>query len=427
MTETTAGSGLGRLGAAGAAVAGAAAVTNGFAYLVPMLGARHLPAEELSVLATVLALVAIAGVTGVGLQMAVAVHCARHPGASTTRVSIVTTAVTAAGLSAAAPLLNTTLRLPVEVVALLVGLTVPVVLAGGWLGELQGEERFVRLAWGMGALALGRYAGMVAALVVGADVVGTLVAGLVTAYAVLPVLAVVARRGRGRQRATGGPERVGLRIGRVMSAGTAALAMLVVSYADLILARLLLPAAESGAYSVGTVLTKGALWAPQVVTVLALPRMARRDSTTRTRALAVVGGCGVVLVVGSALAGGLAFRLAGGENYAALGRYAPFFAATGALYALVFVQINAQIAVGARWPSTPLWAATGGLALVAVFLAPHTFSGIMWSSLSAAAVTTLVMTVLGRATARKGRAAADDADRLVPAQELGRSAQNLAG
>ncbi|MER7460249.1 polysaccharide biosynthesis protein [Micromonospora sp. NPDC126480] len=390
MTDTTAGSGLSRLGAAGAAVAGAAAVTNGFAYLVPMLGARRLAAEELSVLATVLALVAIAGVTGVGLQMAVAVHCARHPGTSATRVSIVTTAVTAGVLVAAAPLLTTALRLPGVVVALLVGLTVPVVLAGGWLGELQGEERFVRLAWGMGALALGRYAGMVTALLLGADVVGTLAVGLLTGYAALPVLAWIARRGR-HTAGGGGPERPGLRIGRVLSAGTAALAMLVVSYADLILARQLLPEAESGAYAVGTVLTKGALWAPQVVTVLALPRLAVGHRRTRTVALAVVGGCGVLLVLASALAGGLAFRLAGGADYADLGRYAPWFAATGALYALVFVLVNARIAAGARWPSAPLWVATLALAGLATLVAPRSLAGIMWCALAVAAGTALVM------------------------------------
>ena len=47
--------------------------------------------------------------------------------------------------------------------------------------------------------------------------------------------------------------------------------------------------------------------------------------------------CGLVLVLASTLAGGLAFRLAGGPAYAHLGRYAPLFAAIGALYAVAFV------------------------------------------------------------------------------------------
>jgi hypothetical protein len=46
------------------------------------------------------------------------------------------------------------------------------VLAGRRLGELQGDERFLRLALGMGVLAAGRYAGFVAALLLGAGLTG---------------------------------------------------------------------------------------------------------------------------------------------------------------------------------------------------------------------------------------------------------------
>ncbi|MFG1869924.1 MATE family efflux transporter [Micromonospora arborensis] len=415
MTETTAGSSPGRLGAAGAAVAVAAMVTNGLAYLLPMLGARHLSAEELSVLATVLALVAIAGVAGVGLQMAVAVHRARQPGTPTRQVTLVTAAVAAGVVVVATPLMLTALRLSLTVVALVAATTFAVVLAGRWLGELQGDQRFLRLAWAMGVFAVGRYAGMIVTLVLGAGVVDTLVAGLVTAYLVLPVLAWIARPA-----ATNGASSIEapLRIRQVMSAGTAALAMLVVSYADLIFARQLLSAADSGAYSVGTVLTKGALWAPQVITVLALPRLAIGDSRLRTTVLAIVGACGAVLVAASVLAGGLAFRLAGGQDYAALGEYAPFFAATGALYALVFAVVNAKIAAGARWPSAPLWAAAGVLAVLTMFVAPRTVQGIMWCAFATAAVTALVM-VFGPALRRTPRRSSP-AD---PAEHRTRSAE----
>jgi hypothetical protein len=292
-----------------------------------------------------------------------------------------------------------TLRLSAQIVTLAVAMTVPVVLAGGWLGELQGDQRFHRLASGMGVLAVGRYAGMVVALVLGADVVGTLLAGAATGCLVLPVMAWIARPALRQPVAAGGAAGTTLRIRQILSAGTAALAMLVVSYADLIFARQLLPAAESGAYAVGTVLTKGALWAPQVITVLALPRLAAGSSRARTVALAVVGACGAGLVGASALAGGLAFRLAGGGDYAQLGEHAPYFAATGSLYALVFVLVNAKIAAATRWPSAPLWAATAGLAVLALLVAPRTFEGIMYSAVAAAAFTLLV-TLLSSPPAR---------------------------
>ncbi|WP_433314213.1 lipopolysaccharide biosynthesis protein [Micromonospora sp. CA-269861] len=395
----------GRMAVTGGAVMAAATLTNGLAYLVPMLGARHLTAADLGALATVQALVAIAGVAGAGLQTAVAVHRARHPHTPTVRVTLTTAAVTAGILVAAIPLIVTGLHLPIAVVALLVGMTLPVVLAAGSLGELQGDQRFLRLAVGMGVLAVGRYAGVIGGLALGAGLVGSLLAGLVCSYVALPILRLVAGPAAGVLGAppTGGRAAVGSTLGlrQVSTASSATLAMLVASYADLILARQLLTPAESGAYSVGTVLTKGALWAPQVVTVLALPRMARLDGRTRRAAWAVVGACGAALVLGSALAGGLAFRLAGGQDYAAFGRYAPFFAATGAFYALAFVLINAQIASGARWPSVPLWAAAGGLVLVAVFLVPHTFAGIMWTATAAAAAAALTLAVVVRASARR--------------------------
>ena len=395
----------GRMAATGSAVMAAATLTNGLAYLVPMLGARHLTAADLGALATVQALVAIAGVAGAGLQTAVAVHRARHPHTSTARVTLGTAAVTAGILVAAIPLIVTSLHLAVEVVTLLVGMTLPVVLAAGWLGELQGDQRFLRLAVGMGVLAIGRYAGVIGGLALGAGLVGSLLAGLVCSYVALPILRLVAGAGAAGieappagRRAAGGST-LGLR--QVSTASSATLAMLVASYADLILARQLLTPAESGAYSVGTVLTKGALWAPQVVTVLALPRMARLDGRTRRAAWAVVSACGGALVLGAALAGGLAFRLAGGQDYAALGGYAPFFAATGAFYALAFVLINAQIASGARWPSVPLWVAAGGLVFVAVFVAPHTLAGIMWTATTTAAAAALALAVIVRASARR--------------------------
>ncbi|HWS36893.1 MAG TPA: hypothetical protein VN408_29650 [Actinoplanes sp.] len=179
---------------------------------------------------------------------------------------------------------------------------------------------------------------------------------------------------------------------QVFTACSAALAMLVVSYADLLLARALLPAAASGAYAVGTVLTKGAIWAPQVVSVLALPRLAHGSRRALLIAIGLVTASGTILVTASALAGGLAFGAAGGPGYVHLGRYAPVFAATGALYALVYVLINAQVAAGAKWPSAPLWAGTGVLVL-ATLIVPHTFVAIMWAALGTAVLILATLTI----------------------------------
>ncbi|MFG2163322.1 polysaccharide biosynthesis protein [Micromonospora chersina] len=371
---------------------------NALAYLVPVLAARRLDAAELGVLATALGLVAIASVPGLGLQLAVAVHHARHGRTAARRATLTTAALSGGVLVVATPLLATVLRIPAEVPAMLAVTTVAVVLSSRRLGELQGSQRFLRLALGMALLAAGRYGGVILGLLLGAGLTGSLLAGALLAALTPLALARLAATPAPHAPAVTDPAAPvpALTAAQVVTGCGATLAMLVVSYADLLLARQLLPPAESGAYAVGTVLAKGALWAPQVVTVLALPRLARGDRRSRTVALALTGACGLVLVLASALGGGLAFRLAGGEDYVRLGAHAPVFAAIGALYAVVFVLLNAQVAAGARWPAAPLWTAAVGLVVVAGAIAPHTFTGLMWSALGTAVAALAAMALTSR-------------------------------
>ncbi|MGB2569188.1 polysaccharide biosynthesis protein [Micromonospora citrea] len=387
--------GAGRLGAAGVAVTVATTLSNALAYLVPVLGARRLDAADLGALATVLALGAIAAVPGFGLQIAVAVHRARHGPTHTRRLALLTATLTAGVTVGAAPLLTVLLRLPVTLTLLLAATTFATVLAGRWLGELQGDQRFLRLSIAMTLLALGRYGGLIAGLALGGGAVTALLLATVTGLLALPLLARLARPARSGPPAAPATTRDrDLRPGHVMTACTATLAMLTISYADLILARQLLPAAGSGAYAVGSVLTKGALWAPQVVTLLALPRLARGDRRARALGLAVILACGAVLVAAAELGGELAFRLAGGAAYLHLAGEAPLFAATGALYAVVFMLVNDRVASGVRFPAAPLWVATAGLAAAALLVAPRTVEGVLACALGTAAVTAAVMTWL---------------------------------
>ena len=376
------------IGAAGLAVTAAGVLANMLAYVVPLLGARRLSAADLSALATLLAMTAIAGVASTGLQIAVAVHRARHGPSSVTRSAALTVAVTAGALVATLPVAVLVLRLPVLATVLAGISTVGVVAAGRWLGEMQGDQRFVPLAIGLAVLAGGRYGGVIAGLAMGGGLNGALLVGAATAIAVLPVLHLLARR---PGVVVGGTP---LAARAVLTAGGATLAMLVVSYADLLLARRFLPVDASGAYAVGTVLTKGALWAPQVVTLIALPRLAQGDRHTLRVALALVGACGVVLVAGAWAAGGLAFRLAGGTGYVEMGRYAPVFAATGAVYGVLFVLVNAQVAAGARWPAAPLWIAAAAFVLTGWLVLPHTVPGIAFGALGTATAALVATAVL---------------------------------
>lgn len=358
------------LATAAGAVTAAAALANVLAYFVPLIGARHLDPDGFSVLATIMAVCAIAAVPSLGLQTAVAVHQARHgvvPGL--TRLSVLTAALTAVVLLAAAQPVSAALHLPAATMALAAAMTVPVIVAGGWLGAVQGDGRFGRLALGMVLLGLARCGGVITGLLLDLGVLGVLATGAVGAWLALAGVAAMSARPRPAARpGSRWPER-GL-VRDLVTASSATLAMFAVSYADLIAARQRLPAAEAAAYAVLAVLTKGALWAPQVITVLALPYLARGVRNARLLAAGAVLGVGATLVLAATVAGPFAVRLVGGSAYAHLSEYAAAFAATGALFAVVFLLTNAAVAAGVRAPAAPLWLTFGAFVL-AVSALPH--------------------------------------------------------
>src|SRR6478735_5286585 len=139
----------GELGRAGAAVTVAAAGSNLLGYLVPLLGARTLDANNLGGIATMMALLAIAAVPGTGLQLAIAVTVAKY--GSVHRLGRLTAISAAAGVVPfvlAAPILSSSLRLPWQSILLAAGITGCVIAGNASLGLLQGEMRFSRLAFG---------------------------------------------------------------------------------------------------------------------------------------------------------------------------------------------------------------------------------------------------------------------------------------
>jgi O-antigen/teichoic acid export membrane protein len=400
---------------AGAVVAAATVAVNALAFVVPVLAARLLLPEELSALGSLLALAAVTSVVGVGLQTALAVRWAKHEtvwGAGP--VSLFAATATAGLLLVAVPLLSVTLELPPIQPVLLAVLTFPVVLAGRWLGELQGRRHYARLAAGLLLLGLGRFGGMLIALAAGTDVTASLAVGSAGAYLAVVAIAAIAGHGplhvldrvqRRLASRSGNPpaavaddtdtdveaERVNWR--EVVRASGAAIAMLAVSYADLLLARALLPSAEAGAYTVGSVLTKGAIWAPSALTVLALPAFAQARRHAVRITLLCTGACGVVLVAASVLFGDLAVGLAGGKDYGHLAPYAAGFAVVGALYALVYVFVNAEIAAHVRRPALWLWFGLAGLGAAAVIVRPTTIGAMLALSMTTATVTTAAMSL----------------------------------
>lgn len=381
---------MGELGKAGAAVTIAASAANLLAYLVPLLAARTLVAADVGAVAAIMAILAIAGVPGLGLQLAVAVATARHNAVDRLhQLTMVTAAATVIPLILLTPLLSSALDLPwptVPLTALIAGL---VIVGSGRVGVLQGSMRFTRLALGLALIGVARCGGIIIGLLMGLPLTGVLLLGVVVAaLSVAPLLRIGAPAGDT-------PE-----LKRDLWAATSAtLAFFLLSYADLIAARYLLPPAMSGEYAVLSVLTKGAIWAPQTIAIIALPYFARNVRWTRTIAAGSVLAVGGVLVLASFLFGNFALQLAGGPSYTHLAGYAPAFAAIGSLYALVLVLTNSQLAAGAKTPSAPLWLGFAGFTIAVLTVAEPTISGIVTCALitAAASAAALVLAISRRA------------------------------
>lgn len=375
--------GAGELGRAGAAVSVAGVLANLLSYLVPLIGARTLDPDNLGAIAACMAILAITSVPGMGLQLAVAISRAKH-GSTPGLVRLVAISLAAAvvPLLALTPVIASGLRLPWQAVPLVAIISGSVVIASGWLGVLQGSGRFSRLAAGLVLLGLTRCGGIIIGLLLGSGLLNSLTLGASGALLCCAAIGVLARFERGS----------GFTPARALwAASSATLVFFVLSYADLIAARNLLSPTASANYAVLNVLTKGAIWAPQSIGILAVPYFARAASRARWVATLAVGAVGLILVLATVLFGQFALRLAGGPPYEHLAGLGPYFALLGALYAIVFVLLNAQVASGAKAPALPLWLAAAGFVGVVFLLPAPSITGIVACAIVTAVVSTIAL------------------------------------
>ncbi|TQS41502.1 polysaccharide biosynthesis protein [Cryptosporangium phraense] len=393
-----------RFAAGAALVAAAAMAANVLAYGLRLSGNWLLDAGENGALGALIALLTVATVLQVGTQTAAAVRTAKgdtDPSrlvALGVRLSVATSAV----LVLASPVITAVLHLPGLWPALALAAAVgPLNAAGIHLGLLQGSERFGRLAVLTGVVAFGRSGGGLAGLLIGRSAFTTMLGvaiGGVLALAVAYRLSAPVRRGG----PAGEP-----RVGEMLGACSAMLAMLALVNADLLLARAVLPADVSGEYAVGAILTNAAYWAPQVVGVVALPRLAQGHRRALPLSMLVVGFVGLVAVGACVVFGGFAVSVAGKGSYSGLADEAWLFAAAGAGWALVNLLLTARIAGGSRWVASPLWAA--GVVEVGAVLAwrPYSLTHTAVVAVGIAVGSVLVAGVLARSGSR--------ADAPVPA------------
>jgi O-antigen/teichoic acid export membrane protein len=367
MTSTPdAVTGLRRVGVPAGTVAAASLLANVLVYGSALVLNRALTPDDLGAVAALLAVIVLAGIPALALQLVAARHVATgRSGAGRAALS------TGAALGAAASGIVLVAMVPLQTLFALDG-PLPVALAAATVfptflvyavqGCLHGEERFVAL----GALYLAT-AGLRLAAAAVAGVAGLGVPGVVGLTAVgtwLAALVAVTMLGPHRH-GTDSTSRWTRWLVAVLRGSTSTAALLAVTTMDTPLARAFLTPGESGQYAVLTVFSKAAFWGPAFLATLFYPRMAR--GSTRFGPVAGVTSTIAVAVVTVLAATFLAdplIRIVGGAGYASLGADVGLFAAVGATWSVVQMLVYWRLARGDHRLGYAVWFVASACALV---------------------------------------------------------------
>ncbi|OXR46248.1 hypothetical protein B7C42_01214 [Nocardia cerradoensis] len=413
-------------------VTAGAMTANIAGYLLQLLAGRWLGVTGYSAFASLLAVQLLAAVPALALQNVVARELVRGAAVATVRgltrrCAMIVAVVALALVPAVAVLLHVS---AVAAGGALIAAPVLVLLSGEQ-GILQGTNRFRSLATVLGGSAIARVAPALIALAVGAGaatalwcaalglLVATTAANRISRIALsatdagstpLPSSAAeVAQTPVEVARAPAEVRSTGARIGAARAADVAAVlraaqvqaALMALSSADLIVARVVLGEADASRYALGAIATKIAFWLPQAVGVVLYPRMAQPQHSVRAlrSALGVLAAVGLVAVAGAAVLAPLA-PLFAGRDYAPIQDLLWLFALAGALLAVLQGALLSAIAADRTAPAAVIWAGLAVEVGVAVPFVRSLPALIALATAIVAVVTTLVVTVVIRTVRR---------------------------
>lgn len=373
----------------GGVIAVAMAVMNVASYAFTMLAANFLGTQAYGAFAAVMNLLLVFSVASLGLQATAARRIASDPG----HVAQIEGAIL--GLSkrvvvplglllvATAPLVQKLLKLDSLLPAVIAALaTIPLTIMGGQAGILQGERRW-------GALALVYLAAGVPRLLVGTALllwrptetwalvgvaVGMLVPTLVGGWALRHERARAERSEKHSVRSL---------VTETVHNSQALLAFFALSNVDIMVARNVVDAHESGLYASGLILTKAMVFLPQFVVVVAFPAM----STPAQRMKALARGLGAIAALGAVgtlaawLLSDVALVFIGGAEFAEVRSTLWIFALIGTALSMLQLLIYSALAQQTVRASIAMWVA------LAVMVA----AGLQTASFTQLAVVVLVI------------------------------------
>lgn len=289
---------------------------------------------------------------------------ARHVSDQESRVSGVRLALligtALAGVSiAASPLLRQVFHLESSWSVVWLALTlIPMTLTGAFQGVLLGQDRLTALSGLYISTAVGRLLAGFTAAAIGLNVTEV--------FAVLFFVAVlVAMQGAWacRDRLTDDPS-ANLWTDLVRST-TALGAFIALTNVDVILARMYLTEINSGGYALAATFGRAVGWGTQFIALLMVPRMqAVGRAKTLLNAHALILVLGVCCVAAIAIAPSWWMTLVGGEEYSEFAGLAVACVALGVLWALVQLNLFAEMGLDGVVLGRTTWVVIAGQALV---------------------------------------------------------------
>ncbi|MCX4096317.1 polysaccharide biosynthesis protein [Nocardia sp. alder85J] len=400
---------------------------NAAGYALQLLAGRWLGVAGYGEFASLLAVQLMCAVPALALQNVVARELVRGAPIAVLRRLVTRCALLVAVAAVAlVPVVTWLLQAGVVAAAGALAAAPLLVLISGGQGILQGGDRFRALALVLAGTGVARVVPAVFALAIGrgaggalwATAAGYTVAAVGAYLAAYPADLPIRIRNRapiaaelGAAMAFGATKefRAAKKFGAATEFGVATVlraaqvqaALMALSSADLIVARVVLDGADAGRYALGAIAAKIAFWLPQAIGVVLYPRMAQPDSSARAirDALGVLSAVGAVAVVSAAALAPLAPLLAG-RDYAPIEGLLWLFALDGALLALLQGALLSAIAVDRTALATVTWIGlvVEVVAQVGLARSPSALIGI--ATAVAAVVTTVIIVVVARSARR---------------------------
>lgn len=347
--------------AGGTLVAAGMMTMNITVYAFNVAAARLLVPREFGALTALFGIILVGSVAALGLQAVTARRLAVAPQsrgeiiATTLRVTALVAGSVGPVVAATTVVLTPALKLDVHWPVILCGATlVPMTVMGAAAGIAQGTSRWGSLTAIYVGNGLGRLVGGTVALLISPTPTSAMIGIAIGAWT--PVLAGTPMF-LGHRRSAGRTHPASMLREAVLSTH-ALLAFFVLSNMDSLVARHLLDVHDSGLYASGLILAKAAFFAPQFVSVVVFPALARATSPhARLRAVSLVGLLGAAAVGGTVLMPELALVLVGGEEYRAVLDRLWLFALAGSLLAIVYLLVFDALARHRHGIVVMLWSA----------------------------------------------------------------------